>query len=89
MYVKPFENRAESLTAGDSTLSNFVTSRQCVYEKLEKQSLTLFWGRLKRLLVCHSASRTEGLDLLCHVIVLSVEHLMLPQLSLSRTFVEL
>jgi hypothetical protein len=89
MYVKPFENQAECLTPGDSTVSNFVTSRQCMYEKLEKQQLTLFWGRLKRLLVCHSASRTEGLNLLCHVIVLNVEHPMLPQLLLSRNFVEL
>src|ERR1700722_286205 len=36
----------------------FRNPRQWVYAKLEKQSLWLFWGRLKRL-VCHSASRSE------------------------------
>ena len=57
------------LTPGCSAFSNFVTSRQCVYEKLEKQSLCLFWGRPRRLLVRHSSSYSEMLGLLCHVIV--------------------
>ena len=54
------------------------------YEKLEKQSLWSFWGRPRRLLVRHSSSNSEMLGLLCHVIVVNVEHHMLPQLSLSR-----
>jgi hypothetical protein len=88
MYVKPFENQSKCLTPG-SVFSNFVASRQFVYEKLEKHSLWSFWRRLNRLLFCHSASRFEILGLLCHVIVLNVEHRMLPQLSLSRKFVEM
>ena len=67
----------------------FRTSRRWVYEKLEKHSPSLFWGRLKRLLACHSAARSEMLGLLCRVIVLNAEHHMLPQLSLSRNFREL
>jgi hypothetical protein len=88
MYVKPIENQSKYLTLG-LVFSNFVASRQFVYEKLEKHSLWPFWGRPNRLLVCHSASRSEILGLLCHVIVLNVEHRMLPQLSLSRNFVGL
>lgn len=42
-----------------------------------------------RLLVRHSFSNSERLGLLCHVIVLNVEHHMLAQLSLSRNFMEL
>ena len=76
-------------TLGCSVFSNFVTSRQFVYEKLEKHLFWSFWGRLNRLLVCHSASRSEILGLLCHVIVLNVERRMLPQLLVSRIFVEL
>jgi hypothetical protein len=68
------------LTLDCLVFSNFITSRQCVYEKLEKQSLWSFWGRPKRLLVCHSASKSEMLGLLCHVIVMKVEHHVLPQL---------
>jgi hypothetical protein len=64
--------------------SNFVVSLQYVYEKWEKQSLWSFWARPKRLLVRHSSSSSEMLGLLCDVIVLNVEHHMLPQLSLSR-----
>jgi hypothetical protein len=77
------------LALGRSVFSNFVTSRQFVYEKLEKQSLSLFWRRLNRLLARHSETRFEIFGLLCHVIALNVEHPMLPQLSLSRNFVEL
>ena len=54
---------------GCSVFSNFVTSRRCVYEKLEKQPFLPFWGRPKRLLVCHAASKSEMLGLLCRVIV--------------------
>jgi hypothetical protein len=77
------------LTLGCAVFSNFVVSRQCVYEKLEKQPFLLFWGRPKRLLVCHSASKAETLGLLCHVIAVNVEHHMLPQLSLKQEFVKL
>jgi hypothetical protein len=66
----------------------FRNSRQLVHEKLKKQSLWLFWGRLKRL-VCHSASRSEILGLLCHVLVLHVEYHMLLQLLLIINFVML
>ena len=56
---------------------NFVTSRQCVYEKLEKQSFESFRGRPWKLLVRHSSSQSEMLDVLCHVIVGTVEHQVL------------
>jgi len=36
------------------------------------------------LLVCHSASRSERLGLLYHVILVNVEHHMLRHLLLSR-----
>jgi hypothetical protein len=71
------------LTLGRSVFSNFVTSRQFVYEKLEKQSLWSFLGRPRKLLIRNSSSNSEILGLLCHVIVVNVEHHMLPQLSLS------
>ena len=69
--------------------SNFVTSRQFVYEKLEKQALWSFVGRPRRLLIRHASSNSETLGLLCDVIVLNAEHHMLPQWSLSRNFREL
>jgi putative flippase GtrA len=72
------------LTFGCSVFLNFVTSRQFVYEKLEKQSLWSFVGRPRKLLIRHSSSSSELLGLLCHVIVVNVEHQLLPQLSLSR-----
>ena len=70
MYVKPFKKSIEMicLTLGCSVFSNFVTSRQFVYEKLEKQSLWSFWGRPRKLLIRHSSSNSEILSLLCHVI---------------------
>jgi hypothetical protein len=77
------------LTPGCPVFSNFVTSRQFVYEKLEKQSLWSFPGRPRRLLIRHSSSNSEMLGLLCHVIVVNMEHHMLPQLSLSRNSAEL
>ena len=72
------------LALGCSAFSNFITSRQFVYEKLEKQSLWSFWGRPRKLLIRTSSSNSEILSLLCHVIVVNVEHHMLPQLLLSR-----
>ena len=63
--------------------SNFITSRQFVYEKLENQSLWSFVGRPRKLLIRHSSSNSEILGLLSHVIVLNVEHHLLPQLSLT------
>ncbi len=62
---------------GCSAISNFVITRQCVYEKLEKQSLQSFSGRPTKLLVRHCTSKSEMSGLLCHVIVVSVEHHML------------
>ena len=53
------------------TFPNFVTSRQCLYEKLEKQSLEPFWNGVRRLLLRHSFSKSETLGLLCHVIVVT------------------
>jgi hypothetical protein len=52
-----------------------------MYEKLEKQSLQPFWDRPRILLVRYSFSNSEVLGLLCHVIVVNVEHHMLPQFS--------
>jgi len=46
-------------------------------------------ARPKRLLIRHSSSNPALLGLLCHVLVVNVEHHLLPQLSLSRNFVEL
>jgi hypothetical protein len=74
------------LTLGCSVFSNFVTSCQFVYEKLEKQSLRSFVGRPRKLLIRNSSSNSEILGLLCHVIVVNVEHHMLPQLLLSKNF---
>jgi len=81
MYVKSSENQSQ-IGRPDFwllTFPNFVTSRQCVCEKLEKQSLKPFWDRPRRLLVRHSFSNSEVLGLLSHVIVVNVEHHMLPQ----------
>ena len=72
------------LVLGCSVFSNFVTSRQFVYEKLDKQSLWSFVGRPRKLLIRTSSSNSEILGLLCHVIVVNVEHRLLPQLLLSR-----
>lgn len=47
------------------------------YEKLEKPSVWPLVSRPKRLLVRHSAAHSEMLRLLCHVIVVNVEHRML------------
>src|SRR5215472_870503 len=68
---------------------NFVTSRQCVYEKVEKQPLQPFRDRPRRLLARTSFSNSETLNLLCHVIVVNVEHHMLPQFVAQQEFVKL
>jgi hypothetical protein len=81
-------NRKDLSDAWLLAFSNFVTSRQFVYEKLEKQSVWSFVGRPRKLLIRNSSLNSEILGLLCHVIVLNVEHPMLPQLSLSRNVVE-
>jgi putative flippase GtrA len=72
------------LSLGCSVFSNFIVSRQFVYEKLEKQSLWSFVGRPRKLLIRNSSSNSELLGLLCHVIVVNVEHRLLTQLLLSR-----
>jgi hypothetical protein len=72
------------LTLGCSVFSNFIVSRQFVYENLEKQSLWSFVGRPRKLLIRNSSSNSELLGLLCHVIVVNVEHRLLTQLLLSR-----
>jgi hypothetical protein len=72
------------LSLGCSVFSNFIVSRQFVYEKLEKQSLWSFVGRPRKLLIRNSSSNSELLGLLCHVIVVNVEHRLLTELSLSR-----
>ena len=66
------------------TFPNFVTSRQRVCEMLEKQSLQPLSDRLRKLLARGSSPISEIVGLLCHVIVVNVEHHMLPQFSLSR-----
>ena len=72
------------LTLGRSVFSNFIACRQFVYEKLEKQPLWSIVSRPRRLLIRHWSSNSEMFGLLCHVIVVNLEHHMLPQLSLSR-----
>jgi hypothetical protein len=67
-----------------AVFSNCVTDRQCVYEKLEKKLVRSFRDRPTRLLVRHFAAHSQMASLLCHVIVVTVEHHMLLQLSLSR-----
>jgi len=74
-----------SLALGCSVLSNFVTSGHSLCEKLEKQSLWPFWDRPRILLVRHSFSNSEVLGPLSHVIVVNVEHRMLPQFSFGRS----
>jgi hypothetical protein len=78
MYVNHL--KVNRIDRGDSWLlafSNFVTSRQRVYEKLEKKPVRSFRDRPRTLLVRHSAAQSEMSGLLCHVIVLQVEHHML------------
>jgi len=52
--------------------------RPRVYEKMEKKLDRSFRDRPWTLLVCPSPPQSEISGLLCHVIVLSVEHHMLP-----------
>lgn len=61
------------MNLGCSVFSNSVTSRQFVYEKLEKQSFWSFVGRPRKLLIRNSSSNSEILGLLCHVIAVNVE----------------
>jgi hypothetical protein len=79
MYVNHLESQSKLIARLASAFSNFVTSRQCVYEKLEKQLLWLFWDRPRKLLVRHSVSKSEMFRLLCHVIAVNVEHHLLPR----------
>ncbi|HEX8802296.1 MAG TPA: hypothetical protein VF772_26975, partial [Terriglobales bacterium] len=65
-------------TPGCSVFSNCVTARQGVYEKLEKETVRLFPDRPRRLLVRHFVAYSEISGLLCQVIVMPVEHHMLP-----------
>jgi hypothetical protein len=65
-----------TLTLAD--VSNFITFRQCVYEKLEKKLDLSFRGRPRTLLARHASVQSEISGPLCHVIVLQVEHHMLP-----------
>jgi hypothetical protein len=55
-----------------------------MYEKLEKTPLEPFGDRPRTLLVRHSFSNSEMFGLFSRVIVLNVEHHMLPQFSLRR-----
>lgn len=84
MYVKPFEIHSKGLIRGDLALSNFVSARRCVYEKLEKRSLWSIVGRPRRLLIGHPSPNSQMLGLLCHVIVVNVEHHLLSQFSLNQ-----
>jgi hypothetical protein len=77
MYVTCPERQSQLSGFWPLTFSNFVTSRQCVYGKLEKQPLQPFWDGFRRLLACHLFSTSEMSALLFHVIVADVEHQML------------
>ena len=79
MYVKTIQKSIGMicLTLCCSVFSNFVTSRQFVYEKWENQSLWSFMGRPRKLLIRHSSSNSDPLGLLCHVIVANMEHHLL------------
>jgi len=78
-------NRTDLPDSWLSVLSNFVTSNHSVCEKLQKQSLQPFWHRPRILFVRHWFSNSDLLGLSCHVLVVNVEHEMLPQFSLSRS----
>ena len=85
MYVKTIQKSIEMICLtwllGVLEFRNLLA---VVYEKLEKQWLWSFMGRPGRLLIRHSSSNSERLRLLCDVIVVNVEHRMLPHLALSR-----
>jgi hypothetical protein len=66
------------------TFSNFITSRLYVWKVGETIALA-FWDRPTRLLARHSFSYSEVFGLWSHVIVVNVEHHMLPLFSLSRS----
>ena len=77
------------LTLCWSVVLEFRNLSQFVYEKLENQSLWSFVGRPRKLLIRHSSSNSDLLGLLCHVIVVNVEHHMLPQFLTDQEFVKL
>lgn len=79
MYVKSFEIQSKGLIRGDLALSNAVSARRCVYEKLEKQPNRSLWSRPMKLLIRHPSSIPERAGLLRHVIVTNVDHHMLCQ----------
>jgi hypothetical protein len=85
MYVNHLKvNQIDRIDFWLLAFSNCVTSRHCVYEKLEKKPVRSFRGCPTTLLVRHSAAQSEMSGLLCHVIVVKVEHHMLAPLSVSR-----
>ena len=65
-------------------LSNFVTSRLDLYEKLDNLPFWPFRDGPGKLFVRHSASKSQMADLLCRVFVVKVEGGMLLWLSLSK-----
>ena len=78
MYVNHLKvNRIDRTDSWLLAFSNFVTSRHCVYENLEKKPDRSFRDRPRTLFVGHSAAQSEMSGLLCHVIVSQVEHHML------------
>ncbi len=89
MYVKPVENQSKGLTPGRLGLLEFHNLFQFVYEKLEKRSLWSFVGRPRKLLIRNSSSNSQILGLLCHVIVVNVEHHLLRSVVTQQGSVEL
>lgn len=55
----------------------FRNSRKGVYEKLEKNLVRPFRDRPRTLLARHFSAQSQMFRVLCHVIVLNVEHRML------------
>jgi hypothetical protein len=56
--------------------SNFISSRQCAYGKLEKERLDGLWGHPWKLLVRHSGWETQMISLLSQINPMKVEHNM-------------
>jgi hypothetical protein len=81
MYVNYLKvNRIDQTGLLVSRILELRNLRERVYEKLEKKPAQLFRDRPRTLLSRHSAAPSEMSGLLCHVIVVNVEHHMLPQL---------
>ena len=75
MYVNWLKvNPIDRLTFWLLTVSNFVTSRPNIYEKLEERPLQALCDCPRRLFVRHSVSKSEIAGLLCRVIIVEVEH---------------